>query len=114
MSGFFGGLSGNQGALRSAFLIKSGLTRESFIATGVVLAVIVDIARLTVYGSSILSKVLTMESALLLPVLIAVLCAFLGSVLGKKILHKITLDIVRVIVALGMVAIGLGITAGVI
>src|SRR5688572_23099692 len=28
LSGFFGGLSGNQGALRSAFLIRSGLTKE--------------------------------------------------------------------------------------
>jgi len=31
LSGFFGGLSGHQGALRSAFLIKSGLSKESFI-----------------------------------------------------------------------------------
>jgi uncharacterized membrane protein YfcA len=50
LSGFFGGLSGNQGALRAAFLIKSGMTKEAFIATSVVSAVIVDTARLTVYG----------------------------------------------------------------
>jgi len=31
LSGFFGGLSGLQGALRSAFLIKAGLEKESFI-----------------------------------------------------------------------------------
>src|SRR5690606_7737307 len=30
LSGFFGGLSGNQGALRSAFLIKAGLSKEAF------------------------------------------------------------------------------------
>ena len=30
ISGFFGGLSGHQGALRSAFLIKCGLSKESF------------------------------------------------------------------------------------
>ncbi len=35
ISGFFGGLSGNQGALRSMFLLKCGLTKESFIATGI-------------------------------------------------------------------------------
>jgi len=38
LSGFFGGLSGNQGALRSPFLLKAGLTREGYIATGVVIA----------------------------------------------------------------------------
>lgn len=36
LSGFFGGLSGNQGALRSAFLLKAGLSKEAFIATGTV------------------------------------------------------------------------------
>ena len=52
LSGFFGGLSGNQGALRSAFLIKAGLSKEAFVGTGTVSAVIVDIARLLVYGAS--------------------------------------------------------------
>ena len=50
LSGFFGGLSGNQGALRSAFLLKVGLSKEAFVATGVVSAVIVDAARLVIYG----------------------------------------------------------------
>ncbi|HXF60300.1 MAG TPA: hypothetical protein VNK95_01705, partial [Caldilineaceae bacterium] len=50
LSGFFGGLSGNQGALRSAFLIKAGLQKEAFIGTGTVSAVVVDVARLLVYG----------------------------------------------------------------
>ncbi|OGA55934.1 MAG: hypothetical protein A3F74_03630, partial [Betaproteobacteria bacterium RIFCSPLOWO2_12_FULL_62_58] len=36
LSGFFGGLSGNQGALRSAFLIKAGLAKEAFVGTGTV------------------------------------------------------------------------------
>ncbi len=38
MTGFFGGLSGMQGAMRSAFLAKSGLGKEAFIATGAVIA----------------------------------------------------------------------------
>ncbi|MBI3239278.1 MAG: sulfite exporter TauE/SafE family protein, partial [Flavobacteriia bacterium] len=33
LSGFFGGLSGNQGALRSVFLLRADLGKESFIAT---------------------------------------------------------------------------------
>ena len=43
LSGFFGGLSGHQGALRSVFLLKSGLSKEGFIATGIAAAIIIDI-----------------------------------------------------------------------
>src|SRR4030065_205002 len=50
LSGFFGGLSGNQGALRSAFLIKTGMEKEAFIGTGTVSYVIVDVARMIAYG----------------------------------------------------------------
>jgi hypothetical protein len=52
VSGFFGDLSGNQGALRSAFLLKAGFDKEAFVATGVVAAVVVDMVRLSVYGLS--------------------------------------------------------------
>ncbi len=55
LSGFFGGLSGNQGALRSAFLLKAGLSKEAFVATGVVSAVIVDAVRLITYGTGVMA-----------------------------------------------------------
>jgi uncharacterized membrane protein YfcA len=48
LSGIFGGLAGIQGAIRSAFLIRAGLSKESYIATGVVIACMVDITRLPV------------------------------------------------------------------
>ena len=48
ISGFFGGLSGHQGAFRSMFLLKAGIGKEQFIATGVVLAVMVDLARMLI------------------------------------------------------------------
>ena len=53
LSGFFGGLSGHQGALRSAFLIKAGLSKESFIVTGIVVSMFIDFTRLSVYASKI-------------------------------------------------------------
>ena len=43
LSGFFGGLSGMQGALRSAFLVRANLSKEAFIATGVVVAALIDV-----------------------------------------------------------------------
>ena len=53
LSGFFGGLSGMQGALRSAFLARAGLSKEAFIGTGVVIACLIDFSRLGVYGASL-------------------------------------------------------------
>lgn len=50
ISGFFGGLSGHQGALRAAFLTRSGLTKEQFVGTGTVIAAMIDVARITVYS----------------------------------------------------------------
>jgi len=55
LSGFFGGLSGHQGALRSAFLIRCGLSQEAFVATGIVAACLVDLARLAVYARHLAS-----------------------------------------------------------
>jgi len=54
VTGFFGGLSGHQGAFRSGFLLRAGLSKESFIATGVAIAALVDATRLAVYAERFL------------------------------------------------------------
>ncbi|MGQ7791373.1 TSUP family transporter [Faunimonas sp. B44] len=115
VSGFFGGLSGNQGAFRTAFLIKAGLSKEAFIATGVVAAVIVDVTRLSVYGLSHFTR----DFADLTPdvwtvVGVAALCAFLGAFIGSRILKKVTLRGVQITVAATMLALGIGLALGLI
>ncbi len=95
LSGFFGGLSGHQGALRSAFLIKTGLSKEAFIATGVVIAVMIDLARLIVYSGTVIGAD---GSAVTTPVIVATLCAFAGAYLGNKLLRKITIKALQIIV----------------
>jgi hypothetical protein len=114
LSGFFGGLSGNQGALRSAFLIKAGLDKEVFIATGVVSAVIVDIARLLVYGISFYSVRFAMVSSNIWGlVLAATLAAFIGAFVGKKLLHKVTLRAVQILVGVMLIVVGIGLVTGI-
>jgi uncharacterized membrane protein YfcA len=113
LSGFFGGLSGNQGAFRSAFLIKCGLDKTAFIATGVVCAVLVDLVRIGVYGASYFSSrfaVLTQETAGL--VAVAALSAFAGAWFGRRMLRKVTLHSVHLVVAVMMFIIGLGLATG--
>src|SRR4030043_830171 len=83
LSGFFGGLSGHQGALRSPFLIKAGLTKESYIATGVVISLMVDIPRIIIYGLSLPGLSLEENHGLLTA---TVLAAFCGAWLGNRLL----------------------------
>jgi uncharacterized membrane protein YfcA len=108
LSGFFGGLSGHQGALRSAFLIKSGLTKESFLGSGVVIACLVDLARIAVYGISFPS--LTVEHHLLILVSVTV-SAFAGTWIGNQFAEKATIHSIRYIVSTLVfgIAVGLGI-----
>lgn len=111
LSGFFGGLSGIQGAIRSAFLIKSGLTKESYIATGVVIASLVDITRLSVYSSRFGESALGENMVL---VVSATAAAILGAVAGNKLLRKVTFTLVQKLVALMLVLISVALGAGLI
>jgi hypothetical protein len=110
LSGFFGGLSGNQGALRSAFLIKSNLSKEALVATGIVIACIVDFSRLGVYVTRFSKSGLQENLAL---VLVATLSAFIGAYIGNVLLKKVTLKVVQNIVTVMLfilsIALGLGI-----
>lgn len=104
LSGFFGGLSGHQGALRSAFLVHSGLSKESFIATGVVIACFIDVTRLSVYAEH-LSVVGLRENVSLL--VAAVLSAFAGVFIGSKLLAKVTMKSLQVVVMIMLFVIAL-------
>ena len=110
LSGFFGGLSGHQGALRSAFLIRYGLTKEALIATGVAIACLIDVTRLSLYYTRFASENVFREWRFLL---VATFSAFVGAYFGAKLLKKVTIESVQKIVAFGLtifaIAFGLGI-----
>jgi uncharacterized membrane protein YfcA len=111
LSGFFGGISGHQGALRSAFLIRSGLSKEAFIATGVVIACLVDVSRLSIYIPKIANNELSLNYKL---VLLATLSAFLGVYFGNKLLQKTTYKSIQNIVALMLLGYGFLLIFGII
>lgn len=115
LSGFFGGLSGNQGAFRSAFLIKAGLDKDAFVGKGVVSTVIVDTVRLIVYGLSFYtSSIVTLGSEVVGSVMVAIVSAFVGAYAGARLLEKVTLHFVQMIVAVAMVAFGVSLGVGII
>ncbi|PIR21476.1 MAG: hypothetical protein COV45_01640 [Deltaproteobacteria bacterium CG11_big_fil_rev_8_21_14_0_20_47_16] len=99
LSGFFGGLSGHQGALRSMFLIRAGLSKEMFIATGVVIACVIDVTRLSVYTAQFSHDGLYREWPLIAS---ATVSAFVGSYVGSRLLKKVTISTLQVGVAIAI------------
>lgn len=111
LSGFFGGLSGNQGVLRSAFLIRARLSKESYIATGVVLACLIDITRLSVYFNRFSNVKNEIDIGLLT---IACLAAFTGAFIGNKLVKKVTLESIQILVAVLIIIFSVLLALGVI
>lgn len=113
LSGFFGGLSGHQGALRSAFLVRSGLSKEHFIGTRTAIAIMVDVGRLIIYGFTINLGLLVVGESLSL-VIAGTLAAFIGTFVGAKILHKVTMAVIQYIVGIMLLVLGILIGSGII
>ena len=111
VSGFFGGLSGHQGALRSAFLSKAGLEKEAFIATGVAAAFLIDLTRLSVYANHLGTIGTDADWAL---VAAAIVAAFLGAFVGSRLLEKVTLRVVQLIVGVMLALVGVLLAVGLI
>jgi uncharacterized membrane protein YfcA len=111
LSGFFGGLSGHQGALRSAFLINAGLTKERFLGTGVVIASLVDFARLAVYGAAFPTVAMDRHSGVLLAAMVS---ALLGTWVGNHLVKKATIRTVQVVVSIMVLGIAVGLVLGMV
>lgn len=109
LSGFFGGFSGHQGALRTAFLTKFKLDKEVFIATGIVIALAIDLSRSVNYFS-------TFDSTLLLSNWVLLSCslaaALIGAITGKYFLKKMDFKILTYLIAVSMIIFGILLAAG--
>ena len=109
LSGFFGGLSGHQGAFRGVFLLRSGLSKQAFIATSIAIALLVDAVRLAVYGVSLSHDAVRENVALLLVVLAT---AFAGAYLGSRLAIKTTMRSIQFTVSALLFLIAGGLLAG--
>ena len=116
VSGFFGGFSGHQGALRSTFLTKVGLGPGAFVGTTAVTGLMVDAARLAVYGTAALhaDRNAAFSGAQWMLIGAGIAGAFIGLEIGRRFLHKITMKTIRRITGIMLIGIALLMGAGLI
>lgn len=101
-SGFFGGLTGHQGALRAMFLQKRLPDKSEYAATAAILALVVDVTRVPVYVA--LEGWQILDAGWLIIGL--VLAAVLGVQLGKRWLKKWESERIRTGILIGIVLSG--------
>ena len=95
LSGFFGGIVGNQGGLRAGALLSLGLAPAAFVATSTMSGVIVDAVRTPIYVARAGGAVLDVW-----PIVVAATFGTLvGTVLGERVLFGISPITFRRIVA---------------
>ncbi len=115
ISGFFGGLSGHQGALRSAFLAKTGLSTEHFVASNAAIGFLVDLTRITIYLALFSAAGGQMGDFAGWPlVMTGAVSAFCGVLLGKRYLHKVKMTSVQTMVGVLLFAVGLALVTGIL
>lgn len=102
LSGLLGGFVGNQGAIRSAYLLNYNIPKETFVATAAIIASVVDVTRIPVY---IFSNKDVLASNLPL-LLVTTASAFAGTFAGNRFLKKISLKTFKIYVAAMIIIIG--------
>jgi uncharacterized membrane protein YfcA len=82
LSGFFGGVAGNQGGLRAAALTAFNLAPAAFVATATATGLLVDLARTPVYLWSAGPQLLPLA----VPITVASLGVLVGTLMGERVL----------------------------
>ena len=85
-SGFFGGIAGNHGGLRSAALTAFSLTPAAFVATSTATGLLVDLARTPVYAAVSASALWAVRW----PLVSATAGVLVGTIAGERILFGLS------------------------
>ena len=102
LSGFFAGIFGMGGAIRSAFLAAFNLPKSVYIASAGAIALFTDITRLSAY----LSGGVRLEPFLLWGILLFIPASFAGAYTAKGFVGKIPQKKFRMVIALFLFLIG--------
>jgi uncharacterized membrane protein YfcA len=102
LAGFSGGLFGIAGPIRSAVLTTFDMPKSVYIATGAVIGLMVDGARMYVY----FAKDTPVPSHLQWSFALFVVLSFIGAQMGKYIVEKIPQDKFRSVIATFLLSLG--------
>jgi uncharacterized protein len=108
VSGFLGGLVGNQGGIRTAAMLGYDVPKESFVATSTAIALLVDAARLPIYLMNQGDEIARIAPH----VLIVTGAVVVGTYLGARILVRMSQMVFRRVVALLLLVLGAYMLAG--
>jgi uncharacterized membrane protein YfcA len=104
LSGLLGGVVGNQGAIRSAYLLNYAIPKETFVATATLISLIIDVTRIPVY--------LLLSSETLPSVgwhwFFVVGVTFLGTLVGKRLITVLSLQSFKKVIAVFVLVVGIG------
>jgi len=103
LSGFFAGVFGMRGAVRSMFLSAFNLPKIVYLGTTGVIGFFVDATRLLVY----VLEGINLDSSLWWGLLLFVPMSFIGSYVGRYLVYKIPTEYFRVVIALFLLLVGL-------
>ena len=108
LSGFFGGLVGNQGGIRTAAMLGFDIDKRQFVATTTAVALLIDLARVPVYLA-----VERAQLARLWPTIaIATAGVVAGTLFGARLLERIPEPRFRQIVGVLLLLLGTSFLAG--
>lgn len=103
VSGFLGGLVGNQGGLRAGAMMGLGVSRDAFVATATATAIVVDAARMPVYLISQWGELRALWPAIAIMSIGVLIGTFFGMSFLKRIPEERFLQVVAILL------IGLGV-----
>jgi hypothetical protein len=103
LSGFFAGIFGVGGAVRSTFLSAFNLEKSMFLFTSGVIGLLIDSSRLTQYWTS----GVRLNQTLIIAVLLSIPVSFLGAFIAKKLVDRASQKYFRFVVAVFLFLVGL-------
>jgi uncharacterized membrane protein YfcA len=108
LSGFFGGLVGNQGGIRTAAMLGFDVDKRQFVATTTAVALLIDMARVPVY--------LKLQAAQIAPlwptIALATVGVVGGTLFGEKLLARVPERRFRAVVGMLLLLLGLSFLLG--
>jgi uncharacterized membrane protein YfcA len=108
LSGFFGGLVGNQGGIRTAAMLGFDVDKRQFVATTTAVALVVDAARVPVFVAF-----QGRELAGLFPIIaLATVGVIVGTLFGETLLARVPDRRFRIIVGALLLALGASFLSG--